>query len=112
VIIIRVSCILLESSKRDLQFYLRNKANCTATDINYFVNTFQGLMTECTETEFDQVWISLKGEKRFHSNHVVLNYFESNLLPAFKMHSSIWVLKFVVHGNSVNSFQAFQEIHQ
>ena len=40
--------------KRDLQFYLRNKANSTATDINYFVNAFQSLITECTETEFDQ----------------------------------------------------------
>ena len=78
--------------KRDLQFYLRNKVNCTATDINYFVNAFQGLITECTETEFDQAWTSLKSEK-FHSNHIVLNYFESNLLPAFKIHSSIWVLK-------------------
>ena len=79
--------------KRDLQFYLRNKANCTATDINYFVNAFQGLITECTETEFDQAWTSLKSEKKFHSNHIVLNYFESNLIPAFKIHSSIWVLK-------------------
>lgn len=35
----------------------------------------------------------MKSEKRFHSNHVVLNYFESNLLHAFKMHSSMWILK-------------------
>ena len=40
---------------RNLQFYLRNKANCTATDINYLVHAFQGLMTECTEAEFDQL---------------------------------------------------------
>ena len=35
--------------KRDLQFYLRNKANCTATDVNYFANAFQDLMTEPTD---------------------------------------------------------------
>ena len=79
--------------KRDLQFYLRNKANCTATDVNYFANAFQDLMTEPTETEFDQAWTTLKREKKFHANHLILNYFESKLLPAFKMHSSIWVLK-------------------
>ena len=77
--------------KRDLQ--LANKANCTATDINNFVNAFQGLMTKCTEAKFDLAWFSLKSEERFHSNDVVLTYFENNLLPAFKIHSSIWVLK-------------------
>lgn len=79
--------------KRDLQFYLRNKANCTPTDVNYFTNAFQDLMTESTETEFDRAWTTLKKEKKFCANHLTLNYFESKLLPAFKMHSSIWVLK-------------------
>ena len=35
----------------------------------------------------------LEKEKKFRAIHLTLNYFESKLLPAFKMHSSIWVLK-------------------
>ena len=51
--------------KKDLRFYLRNKANCTPTDVNYFTNAFQDLMTESTETKFDQAWITLKKRRSF-----------------------------------------------
>ena len=42
---------------------------------------------------FDQAWSALKDKHHFECNKTVLNYFENKLLPTFKSHSSIWVLK-------------------
>ena len=50
-------------------------------------------MSEETAESFDQVWSALKDKHHFECNKTVLNYFENKLLPTFKSHSSIWVLK-------------------
>lgn len=50
-------------------------------------------MSEATEVEFERAWSDLKDNKYFISNDLVCHYFEHKLLPAFKVHSSIWVLK-------------------
>ena len=49
-------------------------------------------MVETTEIEFDQAWSVLMKETK-KSNDLVRNYFQNKLLPAFKAHSSIWILK-------------------
>ena len=79
--------------EQDLIHYLKGKANCNATDISFFVQSFKGLMSEETAESFDQVWSALKDKHHFECNKTVLNYFENKLLPTFKSHSSIWVLK-------------------
>ena len=50
-------------------------------------------MSEETEESFDQMWSTLKDGRQFECNKNVLNYFENRLLPTFKAHSSIWILK-------------------
>lgn len=62
-------------------------------EINFFSNIFKELMSEIIEIEFDRAWHHLKDSVQFHNNEVVINYFEKNLLPAFKTRSSIWLLK-------------------
>ena len=79
--------------ERDLHFYLKQKANCTALEISYFANVFKQLMQESTEIEFNRCWSSYKDKDAFICNKTVCNYFETKLLPAFKYNSSIWVLK-------------------
>ena len=79
--------------ERDLHFYLKQKANCTGSEISYFSNVFKQLMQESTEVEFNRCWSSYKDKDLFQSNKTVCNYFEAKLLPVFKHNSSIWVLK-------------------
>ena len=79
--------------ENDLHYYLKYKANCCASDISYFANVFKELMLEATEKEFDQTWSELKGNKHFLSSGLVCKYFDQKLLPAFKAHASIWILK-------------------
>ena len=79
--------------ENDLHFYLKNNANCSASQISYYANVFKGLMAEPTEVEFEESWNKVKDSPHFLSNHMVKKYFEGKLLPAFKVHSSIWVLK-------------------
>ena len=75
--------------ERDLHFYLKN-ANCQPSKISFYVNAFKALMIEEREEDFNAAWISVK--KTF-TNSTVLQYFEKKLLPAFKVHSSIWKLR-------------------
>ena len=79
--------------EQDLIHYLKGKANCNATDISFFVQSFKELMSEETAESFYQAWSALKDKHQFECNKTVLNYFENKLLPIFKSHSSIWVLK-------------------
>ena len=79
--------------QQDLIRYLKGKANCNATDISFFVQSFKQLLSEETEESFDQMWSTLKDGRQFECNKNVLNYFENRLLPTFKAHSSIWILK-------------------
>jgi len=79
--------------ERDLQYYLKQKANCNGVEISYFTNALKQLMQETTEEEFDDSWDEFKKEAHFKTKPVVRNYFEKNLLPVFKQSSSIWVLK-------------------
>ena len=79
--------------ERDLHFHLKQKANCTATEISYFANAFKRLMNEPSEVEFSQLWESLKISPFFKKNNAVEKYFETKLIPTFKSHSAIWVLK-------------------
>ena len=79
--------------ERDLHFSLKNTANCTASEINYFANVFKQLILEVTEVEFDRAWNDLHDNTHFGNHELVRSYFEKKLLPAFKTHSSIWLLK-------------------
>ena len=77
----------------DLHFFLKNTANCNASEIFYYANTFKELMMIDTEVEFEQAWLTLKSNHFFSEKPKVCNYFNDRLLPAFKAHSAIWVLK-------------------
>lgn len=46
-----------------------------------------------TEAEFDRLWNVEKKKDHFTKRSKVLSYFEGNLIPAFRVHASIWVLK-------------------
>ena len=50
--------------ERDLLYYLKQKANCNAREINCFSNVLKQLMQECTDLMIPG--INLK--KEFHSN--------------------------------------------
>ncbi|XP_019860323.1 PREDICTED: uncharacterized protein LOC109588616 [Amphimedon queenslandica] len=50
-------------------------------------------MMEETEDDLDKLWRDIKVNERFQGKQVVLNYFENRLLPAFKTHAAIWILK-------------------
>ena len=77
----------------DLHWYLKGKCNFSPEDINYFINVFRGLMNSETEIEFDSEWNEIKKNQKFLSCNKVCQYFEGNLIPSFKLHASIWVLK-------------------
>ena len=77
----------------DLRWHLRNKCNCSTEEINYFVNAFKNIQTNICEVEFDRDWQDLKVNKMFTKRPKITNYFEDNLIPAFKNHGSIWGLK-------------------
>ena len=79
--------------ENDLHWYLRNRSNCTSEEISFFSNSFKRLMMNGTEVEFDREWENLKSNYHFISNTKICNYFETKLLPSFKEHASIWVLK-------------------
>ena len=80
--------------QNDLHWHLKTKGNCTAAEINYFTNAFRGLMkNELTESDFDRAWAELKNSEEFTSKPKIITYFEQNLLPSFKAHAAIWVLK-------------------
>ena len=81
-------------TENDLHWHLKTKGNCTAAEINYFTNAFRGLMkNELTESDFDRAWAELKNSEEFTSKPKIITYFEQNLLPSFKAHAAIWVLK-------------------
>ena len=50
-------------------------------------------MMEETEDDFEKFWGVMRVNERFKGCKVVLNYFDNRLLPQFKAHASIWVLK-------------------
>ena len=50
-------------------------------------------MLESTEAQFERTWSYYKECQEFLCNKLVCKYFENNLLPKFKKHSAIWVLK-------------------
>ena len=79
--------------EQDLIYYLKTKANASANDISFYVQNFKKLMMEETEDDFDKVWGVMRVNQRFQGSKVVLNYFDNRLLPQFKAHASIWVLK-------------------
>ena len=79
--------------EHDLIYYLKSNGNCNSTEISSFVQSFKALMMEKTEKEFDDSWVEMRKKSFFQGNSVVLSYFENKLLPAFKCHASIWVLK-------------------
>ena len=54
--------------EQDLIHYLKGKANCNATDISFFVQSFKGLMSEETAESFDQAWSALKDKHHFECN--------------------------------------------
>ena len=76
--------------ERDLHFYLKNTANCQSSEISFYANAFKSLMIEESEEEFDKSWTNFKESI---TSSCVLRYFEQKLLPTFKKHSSIWILK-------------------
>ena len=78
---------------RDLQWYLKNQGNCTAEEINFFTNTFRRLTTEDNEIDFDRMFNELLDKNEFLHNKKVSSYFQSNLIPSFKEHAAIWILK-------------------
>ena len=76
--------------ERDLHFYLKNTANCQSSEISFYASAFKSLMIEESEEEFDKSWTNFKESI---TSSCVLRYFEQKLLPTFKKHSSIWILK-------------------
>lgn len=80
--------------ENDLLWYLKNKANCTAEEVNYFVNALKALMlNNDTEIDFDREWEKLRNNEYFSRNSKICQYFTDNLIPAFKRHSAIWILR-------------------
>ena len=71
----------------DLSYYLKSKDNCNLKEIS------KALMMEKIEKEFDDSWVEMRQKSFSQGNSVVLSYFENKLLPAFKCHASIWILK-------------------
>lgn len=81
--------------ENDLHWYLKNRSmgNCTSEEISFFTNAFKGLMMNTREVQFNEEWERLKSNQYFRSNTKICNYFETKLLPSFKQHASIWILK-------------------
>lgn len=50
-------------------------------------------MLETTEGNFEFTWSNHNTSKQFTTNSKVLNYFDKTLMPTFKSHSSIWILR-------------------
>lgn len=50
-------------------------------------------MLETTEVNFEGTWSKYSNSKHFTANVKVHNYFQKTLLPVFKAHSSVWVLR-------------------
>lgn len=78
---------------RDLQWHLKGPCNCSADEINYFVNLFRKLQSIERSDKFCHQWLSARENNHFHKKPKVLNYFENKLLPVFKKYASIWVLR-------------------
>ena len=77
-----------------MHWYLKNHAKCTAEELNQFVNAFQQLMhNQVTEAEFDAEWNRLKNTDLSISKPTIVHYFENSLIPMFKLHAAIWILK-------------------
>ena len=69
--------------ENDLLWYLKNKANCTAEEVNYFVNALKALMlNNDTEIDFDREWEKLRNNECFSQNSKICKYFTDNLIPA------------------------------
>ena len=79
--------------ENDLLWYLKNSCNCTPEDIFYYVNAWKNLVKNETEVEFDREFEDMKSMDRFLEKPKVLQYFLKNLIPVFKGHAAIWVLK-------------------
>ena len=80
--------------QNDVHWYLKNHAKCTAEELNQFVNAFQQLMhNQVTEAEFEVEWNKLKNTDLFMSKPTIIHYFENSLIPMFKLHAAIWILK-------------------
>ena len=45
------------------------------------------------EVDFDREWEMLQNNTTFLSKPKVSDYFKNNLIPSFKTHSAIWILK-------------------
>lgn len=73
--------------------YLKSKANCKSSEISYYANIFKQLMLETTEANFEKAWSNYRHCKWFVTNTKVCNYFEKTLIPVFKAHSAIWILR-------------------
>ena len=76
---------------QDLKWHLRNKCNCSPHEVNKAITTFQTLMILTTENELDNHWQQTKSNSGFKPK--VMQYFEKHLLPKFKKHGSVWVLR-------------------
>uniref|UniRef100_A0A1X7UXJ5 SWIM-type domain-containing protein n=1 Tax=Amphimedon queenslandica TaxID=400682 RepID=A0A1X7UXJ5_AMPQE len=50
-------------------------------------------MLETTEANFEKAWSHCRHRKRFLANNKVCNYFDKTLIPVFKAHSAIWILR-------------------
>lgn len=79
--------------ENDLLWYLKNNCNATPEDINFFVNAWKELVKNETEIDFDREWEDLKNMDKFLTRSKVLNYFSDKLIPVFKGHAAIWLLK-------------------
>lgn len=80
--------------ERDLHWHLKTKCNSSPEEVSYFTNTFKQLINaSTTEIEFDRDWEELKGNERFMAKPKICNYFQTNLIPVFKAHAAIWILK-------------------
>ena len=79
--------------ENDLHWYLKNNCNSTPEDLNYFVNIWKDLVRNDMEVDFDREWEMLQNNNNFLSKPKVSDYFKNNLIPSFKAHSAIWILK-------------------
>ena len=77
----------------DLRWYLKKVCNATPEDINFFVNKWKDLIDNETEVDFDRDWDDMSNSDRFVARPKVLKYFADNIIPVFKAHAAIWVLK-------------------
>ena len=50
-------------------------------------------MLETTEANFEQAWSKYSQSKLFVANSKASNDFQNTLIPVFKVHSAIWILR-------------------